>query len=321
MQNNKSMKNWPKVSIVVCTHNRRDALEKYLFKAILKIDYPDFEVVIVDDASTDDTEQIVSSYKNKIKNLIYIKNNRQRGLCYVRNLGIKHSSGEIIAFTDDDCYLDKHWIGEITKPFLKNSGIAISGGKIFSRNTQKVISVKDRPYGCNMTFRRNIFRKFIFDTNIYFNRSSWHDETELIKRIKNKGYEISYAPKAKLKHFLLPARYRSYKELGAVLNRDYMETKKTKIGDYYFTYLLLIFLYFKARLAHRDIGRREELCKHEVLYPSEVVGKIFQLWKFGEISTLKAVYSAYLLAFEIPIRAKFKNFREEMMFKFNLGID
>jgi glycosyltransferase involved in cell wall biosynthesis len=314
------MKKWPKVSLVVCTHNRCDSLKKYLFKSILDVDYPNFEIVIVDDASSDATRNLIKNYQSKIKNLIYVRNNRQRGLCYLRNLGVKMSKGDIIAFTDDDCYLDKGWLRELVSPFIKNSRLMIVGGKILFADTTRIISDPQEPYGCNMAFRRKIFRKFYFDNNLYFNKSSWHDEIELINRIRAKGFELFYSPSAKLRHYVLPAKYRAYKELGAELNRSYMKTKKENLAKYYFTYIFLIFLYFKARLTHRNVGKRKNLIEHEIIYPSYALGNIFRLWKFREINTLKAIYCAYLLVFEIPFKAKLKNLCEEIVFKFNLGM-
>ncbi len=96
---------WPRISVVVCSYNGsrtiRDCLE-----GLQKLEYPNFEVIIVDDGSTDGTAAIAHQYGFR---LISTEN---RGLSNARNTGMEMATGEIIAYIDDDAYPDPHWLAE-----------------------------------------------------------------------------------------------------------------------------------------------------------------------------------------------------------------
>ena len=86
-----------KCSIVVCTFNRLNYLKKCL-NSLLEIDFPEYEIIIVNDGSKDGTEKFLNSLNNKKIKVIHHKYNK--GLSAARNTGIKNSQYEIISFTD-----------------------------------------------------------------------------------------------------------------------------------------------------------------------------------------------------------------------------
>ncbi len=89
----------PKVSVVLPTYNRAQYLDRAI-SSVLNQSFSDFELIIVDDASTDDTEKVVSMFNDdRIK---YIKNEKNLGGAGARNVGIKHAKGDFIAFQDSD---------------------------------------------------------------------------------------------------------------------------------------------------------------------------------------------------------------------------
>ncbi len=294
------MKKRPFVSIVICTQNRAEALKKYALNSILKLDYPNYEVVIVDDASKDKTQEILKEFKDKTKNLTIVKNNKARGLCYVRNLGVKYSKGEIIAFTDDDCIADKYWLEELIKPYLKDKKVMVVGGKTYIGNSNKIFNPNKNIFGCNMSFRKEIFNNFSFDINIYFSKCSSREETELIYRIKNKNLKIIYADKAIVKHFLQPAKYRKNIKIGSPLNKIYMYAKKTSLIKYYFLFFITLF------------GKQN---KFTILTEEEEIVNGFDTL-IGIVSPkqkgfYKLPWILYILLLKIPIKAKIKNYLEE----------
>ena len=87
------------VSVIIPTYNREKLISRCI-DSILNQTYSNIEIIIVDDCSTDNTEQVVKNYNNeKIK---YYKLEENRRACYARNYGIEHSKGEYIAFLDSD---------------------------------------------------------------------------------------------------------------------------------------------------------------------------------------------------------------------------
>ena len=93
---------WPGISVVVCSYNGASTIRDTL-EGLKKLSYPDYEVIVVNDGSTDDTPQIAADYDVK---LISTEN---RGLSNARNTGYQAASKEIVAYIDDDAYPDPDW--------------------------------------------------------------------------------------------------------------------------------------------------------------------------------------------------------------------
>ena len=91
----------PKVSIILPTYNRAYIIEKGI-NSLLNQTYQDFEIIIVDDGSTDNTEEIIKKLQEKDKRIKYIKLKTNKGAATARNIGIKAARGEYIAFQDSD---------------------------------------------------------------------------------------------------------------------------------------------------------------------------------------------------------------------------
>lgn len=87
------------ISVIIPTYNRANTIRNAI-ESIINQTYSVNEIIIIDDNSTDDTEHIVKSLKNE--RIIYLKNKENRGASYSRNIGIKLSSSELIAFLDSD---------------------------------------------------------------------------------------------------------------------------------------------------------------------------------------------------------------------------
>ena len=120
----------PSITAIICTHNR----DRYLGEAIdslLAQDCENFEVLVVDNASTDQTKQIVASRLHD-KRLTYLYEPRL-GLSLARNCGADHSQSEILAYLDDDAIATPHWLSTLQKAYQENEQLAIAGGKIILR--------------------------------------------------------------------------------------------------------------------------------------------------------------------------------------------
>lgn len=114
---------WPFISVVVCSHNGEQTLHDCC-EGLLAQDYPHFEVIVVDDGSTDATGTIATEYGFRV---IRTPNN---GLSSARNTGLYEANGEIVAYTDDDAQPDPHWLRYLATSFKSTDYVGIGGPNI-----------------------------------------------------------------------------------------------------------------------------------------------------------------------------------------------
>ncbi len=123
------LQRYPKVSVVVACYNGGRTLQPCL-DSLVRLNYPDYEVIVVDDGSTDITPQVASLYKN-------FRTLRQahQGLSVARNAGIFAGDGEVVAFTDADCRADEDWLYYLVGRFVER--LLCGGGRtqLFCRRT------------------------------------------------------------------------------------------------------------------------------------------------------------------------------------------
>ena len=118
----------PKVSVVIPAYNEEKYIEKTL-QAVLAQDYPNFEVIVVDNGSTDRTSEIVKKYLNpKLK----IVEEPSIGITFARQRGLVESTGEIVAQLDADCIPEPWWISRgVNFLIKKDNAVSISGPYVF----------------------------------------------------------------------------------------------------------------------------------------------------------------------------------------------
>jgi len=136
----------PLVSVIVPVRNGEKCVANCI-KSILSQTFEDFELIMVDDASSDRTVEIINELKDE--RIKYIRNKEWLGIAGSRNTGIKRASGKYIFFTDADCIVDRNWIVEGLRCFRK--GYVGVEGKItyVSENFQQTYSdyVMENRYG------------------------------------------------------------------------------------------------------------------------------------------------------------------------------
>ncbi|HTU57113.1 MAG TPA: glycosyltransferase, partial [Polyangiales bacterium] len=160
-----SVASWPRVSVVVCAFNAAATLDDNL-SSLARLSYPDYEVIVVNDGSTDATLAIAERYDVRI---ISVPNG---GLSAARNLGLHAASGEIVAYTDADTRVDRDWLSHLVQPFLSHSFSGVGGPNVVPPDdpwvAQCVARAPGGPIhvmldnvtaehipGCNMAFRRS----------------------------------------------------------------------------------------------------------------------------------------------------------------------
>ncbi len=215
-------------SVVVCTYNRCQSLSAVLGNIAAQI-MPEFftwEVVVVDNNSTDKTREVVEEAARKWPGRFrYIFEHRQ-GLSMARNRGINEARGTVIAFTDDDVTINPDWLHNLTSN-LHTGDWAGTGGRIvpvWAKPLPDWMSIHDHltmgvfvqfeagpdpkelsrpPYGANMAFHRKTFEKYGgFRTDL--GRSGKNllssEDTEYGDRLLAAGERLRYEPHAIVFH-------------------------------------------------------------------------------------------------------------------------
>ncbi len=198
---------WPRISVVVCSYNGsrtiRDCLE-----GLQKLEYPNFEVIIVDDGSTDGTAAIARQYGFR---LISTEN---RGLSNARNTGMEMATGEIIAYIDDDAYPDPHWLDYLAATFLSTAHAGVGGPNIAPPGNGDIADcVANAPGGpvhvllsddeaehipgCNMAFRKACL-KAIGGFDPQYRVAG--DDVDVCWRLRERGWTLGFSPAAMVWH-------------------------------------------------------------------------------------------------------------------------
>jgi len=113
--------NWPRISVIVCTYNGSHKWLEECFRHLQKIDYPNYEIIVVDDGSSDRFTDCALDYGFR---LIRIANS---GLGNARNIGLFEATGEILAYIDDDAYPDPDWLKYLAATFLDTDFVGVGG--------------------------------------------------------------------------------------------------------------------------------------------------------------------------------------------------
>jgi glycosyltransferase involved in cell wall biosynthesis len=218
-----------KTSLILCTYNRSGVLSQAL-ESIAASRFPsslDWEVLVVDNNSRDQTRQVVEEFCSRYPGRFRYLLERQQGLSYARNAGIREARGEIIAFTDDDVTVDPDWLYSLTAAFddgqWSGAGGRIHPQQSFStprwlltegpREITGVLVLFDLghvpgklerpPFGANMAFRKEMFEKyghFRTDLGHCGDDLIGNEETELCRRLMRSGESLLYVPSAVVYH-------------------------------------------------------------------------------------------------------------------------
>ncbi len=135
------------ISIIIRTYNRAILL-KLCLNSLLKQEFPKnkFEIIIVDDGSSDKTKQIVSSFKRKFLNLKYFKHKNNLGVAASRNTGIKNSSFNLVAFVADDYILPKNYLETIKSYFGGKNSFDVMSFDIQTKENSFLSEITDLHY-------------------------------------------------------------------------------------------------------------------------------------------------------------------------------
>ena len=130
----------PLVSVIVPTCNNAHYIEKCI-QSIINQSFNNFELIIVDDCSKDDTLGILKKIKDK--NLNVLKTDKNSGPAVARNIGVKNSRGEYIFFIDGDCIASKNWIKEGLKGFKEKGCLGVEGKIYYVSKNYRPTAIDD----------------------------------------------------------------------------------------------------------------------------------------------------------------------------------
>lgn len=219
-----------KISVILCTYNRSQSLAKALESAAAQIvpTSVEWEVLVVDNNSNDETREVVEDFCNRYpQRFRYIFEPRQ-GLSYARNTGVCEAKGEVLSFVDDDVVVDPRWLNNLTAPLFSGEW-AGSGGVTLPAQTfvppswlapdgpynmlgvlcayfnegDKIHELKQPPYGTNMAFRKEMFEKyggFRTDLDRCGGDTMSNGDTEFGRRLLRAGERLVYQPSAVVHH-------------------------------------------------------------------------------------------------------------------------
>jgi glycosyltransferase involved in cell wall biosynthesis len=216
------------ISIIVCTCNRAGMLPQAI-RSLLEqktASHFKFEILIVDDGSTDNTADVVASLmaENPAAPLRY-RYKSPGGVADARNFGARHAAGEWIAFFDDDQIADSEWLSELIAIAREKNAECVGGsvslllpesnrlklgprargilGERYRGKLSKAYAPNDYPGTGNVLFTKKVFEEVGgFDTKM----REGGEDTEFFARLRKKGITIWYTPKALAWHVIPPSR-------------------------------------------------------------------------------------------------------------------
>lgn len=199
----------PRCSVIVCSYNGASTVESCL-RSMERIRYPDFEVIFVDDGSTDHTQEIVKQFP-------WVRNIKQKnmGLSYARNVGMHAATGDIIVYTDSDCEADEDWLYYIALNLVRSNHVGMGGPNLIPDEGSWIadcvglspggpthVMIDDRTAehvpGCNMAFYRE---KALAVNGFDPQYRAAGDDVDFIWRLQHMGGSIGFAPSAQVWHY------------------------------------------------------------------------------------------------------------------------
>jgi glycosyltransferase involved in cell wall biosynthesis len=199
---------WPRLTVVVCAYQEQERLGRCL-ASLAASDYPDLEVVVCDDGSTDGTADVARDYPFRLLELPH------GGLSAARNAGTAVATGELVAFLDADATCHPGWAHHLVLPFLDDPAVVGSGGPnlpvrsagltaravaLSPGNPVEVLTRPDRAEhvaGCNSAFRRDA----LLASGGYLPAlTSAGDDVDVCWRLLDQGGTVAFSAAAQVRH-------------------------------------------------------------------------------------------------------------------------
>jgi hypothetical protein len=245
---------YPMVTLAIITRNRVESLKRTL-RAISKLNYPNFEVLVINNASTDSTKSVIQEF-----NFTYFFSPKSNGFAKTRQIAVNAAAGEFILWCDDDAVPVIGWIEAYVSRFQADKDIALIAGKIINHGFPKNMKFKglqvitsngylqrvDSPYNAfifsnlNMAQRMSVMNEIGGYDPFY---SGGYEEVDLNLCIRRAGYKVVYEEKATVDHY-----------------HSVVSFKKGRL--FYGSQMMRLYLYFK----HKNILENEGFVIKELFF-------------------------------------------------------
>jgi GT2 family glycosyltransferase len=200
----------PRVSVVVAAFNAGRTIERCL-ESLAHLNYPDYEVLVVDDGSTDVTPQIAASFSH----VRVLRHPQNLGLSTARNTGIAAASGEVVAFTDADCRADEDWLHHTVADLLEGAYAGVGGHNLLPPEDSRVptavmaspggpahVMLTDRIAehlpGCNLVLWKWALEE-IGGFDPVFRQAG--DDVDVCWRLQQRGHQLGFSPGGFVWHY------------------------------------------------------------------------------------------------------------------------
>ncbi|MEY2881326.1 MAG: hypothetical protein RLZZ15_3706, partial [Verrucomicrobiota bacterium] len=219
-----------KVTVAIPTYNRADFLRQTLAGlAAQRFPRDHFEVLVIDNNSTDHTRAVVAEFAATHPAPRYVREEKQ-GLDHARNRAVAEARGEVIVFGDDDILVESDWLAQLSVPLLADAAriVGAVGGEVVPvfpdglpdwvrewhaplafRADLGPLPAQHSPMGANLAFPKWVFEKLgLFHTALdraagnYFSGG----DSEMIRRVRAAGLEVWFAPAAAVRHQMPASR-------------------------------------------------------------------------------------------------------------------
>lgn len=213
----------PLISILVLCYNKAEYTLRCIEAVLRNTDYPNYELIVVDNASTDITPGMLEAYGSRIK---FIHSPSNLGFVGGNNLAAQSAEGELIVFLNNDTEVQPGWLTEVYNCFARNARAGIvgsmliypngvlqeAGGVIFDDatgwnygrghhpNSSRFQFVREVDYcsGAALTIKADLFRRLGgFDTRF---APAYYEDTDLCFAVRKLGYKVLYCPMSKVIH-------------------------------------------------------------------------------------------------------------------------
>lgn len=225
-------KQYLKLTVIIPTYNRASSLAETLETLINQTyNHSDFEVLVVDNASTDNTKEVVSSFASKSGGMVRYLYEPRRGSHFARNGAVKHAKGDLLYFTDDDVLAESNMLEELVKTLDIDPEIASVTGPVLAKwltpppewvvniSGKSSLSLIDLPYyllvsnedpgifSCHQLVRKSVLIEAGgYNPDIVNGEWLGDNETGLNIKIRKLGYKFAYTGKAVIHHQIPASR-------------------------------------------------------------------------------------------------------------------